>query len=402
MKFLLVLAGLYVLSLLVCLAAYLIAVYRSRNGQLPKATLGDQIVKPDSVQMQNISNKIIDDFRVHAINEVALITPKSAPNRYHGNSDKATKQIADIEEKIKLEVLRRKQLPRNLAFAAVCGTFEIDIESETLHDDFISEIYKRLRLQGQLVKGGANRVPEWGGVRNMLQHVLESAFELLLNADENMEIVIQYMPMLLARRRSLSTRDKYGDEDLRPWIDFSSKFAVDKLKGVSSLKFFMEMQASRQERSMVSGQGLADMFGCFTRISIALHEAISGGKHSELMSGVEYEEMLRAKIEEIYPEAHVTTTAATGDHGSDLIVDIYGRRIAIQAKYYQSSVGNSAVQEAFSGKGFYGADFAMVVCNSSYTRHARDLSERLGVELATTDDFIDKIKSLIKSKSAQE
>lgn len=321
--------------------------------------------------------------------------------RYSGPEAQDTEKITKTEAKIRTEIERRQAIQESQPFLVVCAVLDLDPYSETLPHDFISEVYTRLRLQGQLVGQGPHKAPEHGPVRSMLEHVLEGVYEMLLHSDENFEIVRSYMPMLLSKRRSLTTRDQYGDEDSKPWVYFSSKFAVDKLKGVSTLKFFMENLASDSVRSTVSHQGLADMFGGFARMAIVILESSSGGSAAELMSGVEYEQMLRTKIEVAFPRAHVSTTVASGDHGSDLIVDINGKRIAIQAKYYQSAVGNAAVQEAFSGKGFYEADFAMVVCSSSFTRHAKELSEKLDVVLATTDNCIQLIESLVEVKATK-
>ncbi len=313
----------------------------------------------------------------------------------------AANKIYEIEEKIKLEIQRRQATPESLPFLVACFVLDLDPHSETLAHEFIAEVYTRLCLQDQLVGHGPHRIPEHSPIRSMLEHVLEAAYEMLLHADKNIEIVRNYMPMLLSKRRSLSSRDKYGDEDLKPWVNFSSRFAVDKLKGVDSLRFFMEFLASDNQRNTVSAQGMADIFGYFTRLAIVFLQSHTDDENDVQMTGVEYERMLQEQIENNFPAANVSMTPPTGDHGSDIIVDINGIRIAIQAKYYQSAVGNAAVQEAYSGKGFYKADFAMVVCNSTFTRHAKELSENLNVALATTENYIQIIEMLINTKKAQ-
>ena len=342
--------------------------------------------------------------------EIEIIQKSPAAEEKSNDSQQASKKdavivkskIQEIEAKIKIEIERRQATSESFPFLAVCSVLDLDPDSDDLAHEFIAEVYTRLRLQGQLVGHGPHKVPEYSPVRNMLESVMESAYEMLLYADENVEVVRGYMPMLLSKQRSLSTRDQYGDEDLQPWFAFSSRFAVDKLKGVGSLKLFMEFFASDSQRSTVSAQGLADMFGSFTRVTLAFLKSGADGGSETQMTGVEYERKLQEEIEENFPTAHVTMTSATGDHGTDLIVDIKGIRIAIQAKYYQSAVGNAAVQEAFSGKGFYEADFAMVVCNSSFTRHAKELSEKVNVILATTDNYIQLIRMITETNSAQQ
>ncbi len=77
----------------------------------------------------------------------------------------------------------------------------------------------------------------------------------------------------------------------------------------------------------------------------------------------------------------IETTKASGDQGVDLIATKGGRRIAIQAKGYAGSVGNSAVQEAVAGKMYYRCDSCVVVINSSFTRAARDLADKTECQL---------------------
>lgn len=357
---------------------------------LIEAKLGEsQQDEKDSKSDDSITEKEGPEQSVET--EVKFEKPRQAIEE---DAEHVKGKIEAIEEKIKIEIERRQAIPLSFPFASVCYVLDLDAGSEDLAHEFIAEIYTKLSLQGQLNGRGPHKVPECPRVRNMLESVMESAYEMLLYADENVDVIRSYKPMLLSKQRALSTRDQYGDEDPQPWANFSSKFAVDKLKGVGPLKMFMEIFASDNERSTVNAQGLADMFGQFTRVSIILVKFWSDESDESPITGVDYERMLQQQIEENFPEAHVAMTSATGDHGSDLIVDIKGIRIAIQAKYYQSAVGNAAVQEAFSGKGFYEADFAMVVCNSTYTRHAKELSEKINVILATTDNYIQLINML--------
>jgi hypothetical protein len=77
----------------------------------------------------------------------------------------------------------------------------------------------------------------------------------------------------------------------------------------------------------------------------------------------------------------VTTTQASRDQGADLVITIGSRKIALQAKNYQETVGNKAVQEAFSALRFYKADEAWVVTTSTFSKDAIDLAFQTGVRL---------------------
>ena len=71
----------------------------------------------------------------------------------------------------------------------------------------------------------------------------------------------------------------------------------------------------------------------------------------------------------------------TGDQGADVLLIRGGQRTAIQAKHYQASVGNSAVQEVIAARVFHKCDHAIVVTNSTFTRSAVELAESARVEL---------------------
>ena len=58
-----------------------------------------------------------------------------------------------------------------------------------------------------------------------------------------------------------------------------------------------------------------------------------------------------------------------------------GVKYGIQCKYYSAPVGNKAVQEAYSGARFYDCDRAVVMTNHTFTKAARELADKLEVEL---------------------
>src|SRR5262249_53972727 len=100
----------------------------------------------------------------------------------------------------------------------------------------------------------------------------------------------------------------------------------------------------------------------------------------DTMSGIQFEAWL---IEEIKQAgiATVLPTRRTGDQGADVIVQHRGVTIVVQAKCYQHSVGNDAVQQAHAAKAHYAADHAWVVTNARFTPAARRLANSTGVRL---------------------
>lgn len=90
------------------------------------------------------------------------------------------------------------------------------------------------------------------------------------------------------------------------------------------------------------------------------------------LRGIDFEQFLVQVFEAL--GYVVSTTRTTGDQGVDLIAFKGEVRIAIQAKGYAGSVGNEAVQQAFTGMRHYRCNRCAVVTNSEFTRSALELA----------------------------
>jgi HJR/Mrr/RecB family endonuclease len=103
------------------------------------------------------------------------------------------------------------------------------------------------------------------------------------------------------------------------------------------------------------------------------------------MRGIEFEEVCA----EIFRRNgfKVATTKSSGDQGADLVLEGRKERAVVQTKRYKGKVGNWAVQEVLAAKGFYAAQRALVVTNSSYSNSARELAAANGVELFDRSDL---------------
>lgn len=77
----------------------------------------------------------------------------------------------------------------------------------------------------------------------------------------------------------------------------------------------------------------------------------------------------------------VRVTQASGDYGVDVLAQKGGVPYAIQCKCYSSSVGNHAVQEAYSGAAYYGGRVPVVLTNQEFTAAAKTMASSLGVKL---------------------
>lgn len=94
----------------------------------------------------------------------------------------------------------------------------------------------------------------------------------------------------------------------------------------------------------------------------------------------------------------ITVTQGSGDQGIDVIAYKSGVKYGIQCKYYEGTVGNKAVQEAFAGAQFYDCAKAMVITNSSYTKSATELAQKLDVVLMHGIDAIVLQESSVAKK----
>jgi len=99
----------------------------------------------------------------------------------------------------------------------------------------------------------------------------------------------------------------------------------------------------------------------------------------DAMKGYEFEEFLGSLLTTIGYDVQVTKRS--GDQGADLFAERFGKKIVIQAKNYNDTVGNAAVQQVLAAKLFYGSDEAMVITNSYFTASAKELGESTGVRL---------------------
>lgn len=116
------------------------------------------------------------------------------------------------------------------------------------------------------------------------------------------------------------------------------------------------------------------------------------------MGGLEFESFLRDLYDALGYEVHRTDI---NDQGADLIVRHGNEKIVIQAKRYKNSVSNSAIQQVFTAKHFYDCDKAIVITNSTFTKSAREVAEKVGVELWDKDSLksmLNSMKSMLKDK----
>lgn len=109
------------------------------------------------------------------------------------------------------------------------------------------------------------------------------------------------------------------------------------------------------------------------------------------MSGADFEYFVKELLEKL-EYYNIEVTSATGDYGVDVIAEKDNIKYAFQCKLYSEKVGNSAIQEVYSGKEYYNCNAAVVITNSYFTKSAISQAERTGVALWDRDILVKLIK----------
>lgn len=115
------------------------------------------------------------------------------------------------------------------------------------------------------------------------------------------------------------------------------------------------------------------------------------------MDGVEFEEYIAFLLKQV-GFTKVSVTKQVGDQGIDVIGHKAELSYGFQCKRWKNNVGNNAIQEVHAGKSYYSLDKAIVITNSNYTKSARELAEKLNVELWGRQELIKILEKLKKEQ----
>ena len=91
--------------------------------------------------------------------------------------------------------------------------------------------------------------------------------------------------------------------------------------------------------------------------------------------------------------SHIEVTPASADQGADVIGMYAGKKYAIQCKHQIRTIGNDAIQEAYTGAAYYSADIAAVLTTSTFTSSAKELADKIGVKLWGKEVLADMLDS---------
>ncbi len=198
--------------------------------------------------------------------------------------------------------------------------------------------------------------------------------------EKNKDIIDKFLEIA---ERKVSVIDDYGDEnwDILPEEINACLAKIARKAGVElhEIKEFL-----KDGGAYTLGEEYEWLQEELGKVYKAYHKAQTAkptnGVLLQGLSGVEFEVWISKLLKE-NGFADVRGTPATGDQGADLIAKKDGKTIIIQAKRYQGTVGNKAVQEVISAVQFYRGDEGWVITNSTFTPSAKALAHRSNIKL---------------------
>lgn len=128
----------------------------------------------------------------------------------------------------------------------------------------------------------------------------------------------------------------------------------------------------------------------------------SGIREIDVMKGEDFEEYLAVLFKKL-GVYQIETTPKSKDFGADLILtNGNGRRLVIQAKRYERTVGVDAIQQVIGAKGYYNAQDAWVITNQDFSEGAKDLAKSTNVRLTNRNALIELILEAQKQTTAEQ
>lgn len=115
------------------------------------------------------------------------------------------------------------------------------------------------------------------------------------------------------------------------------------------------------------------------------------------MDGLTFEQYV-ANLLSFNGFVNISVTKSSNDYGVDIVAFKLGHKYAIQCKNYSSPLGNSSIQEVFTGMAHYNASKSAVITNSFFTKNAKKLAIANSVELWDREILIKFINTAINSK----
>jgi HJR/Mrr/RecB family endonuclease len=127
------------------------------------------------------------------------------------------------------------------------------------------------------------------------------------------------------------------------------------------------------------------------------HSMSNDLNHVDTMTGKEFELFVAVLYKHMGYEIKMISAGA--DQGVDLIlIDKENNLYAVQAKRWNKTVGNSAVQEIIAGKKYYKCKYALVITNSNFSKSAIELAKSGSVKLINRRSLVELCCSYFPAK----
>jgi restriction system protein len=205
------------------------------------------------------------------------------------------------------------------------------------------------------------------------------------------EIVWEHKSTLIKKHKQLIVYDDYGKKITTQWqneLVYFLKNIVQKDEEVVDLRARLNCIPNSSGFSTSGNDEAVDWFNASEVMLIglnAINEVIACYKPDD--TAVDISNISPSDFEQLCADILIDNgwtakvNGKTGDQGVDVIAEKDNRIVAIQCKLYSIPVGNSAVQEVFSGMRHHYASHAVVVSNQTFTKSAKQLSMTTGVLL---------------------
>jgi restriction system protein len=222
-------------------------------------------------------------------------------------------------------------------------------------------------------------IAAWAGLALLLFLRLTKFHSLLLIYDLTDRAALKHVRTLATKRAHMLSPDEYGNISEETWDKHLNSFIKKTL--------VPEFQRGKIDHLIAE-----DPKRYAARLRTRINRIID--RHQSAEAAVEFDDAMTGREFELYcrdilHEAgwRAALTPGSGDQGADIIAEKDGKRVVIQCKFYNGTVGNKAVQEAYAAAAFQDAPYAVVVTNSVYTKSAHQLAHKNGVLLMHHSDL---------------
>ena len=222
-------------------------------------------------------------------------------------------------------------------------------------------------------------IAAWFGLALLLFLRLTKVHSLLLIYDLTDQAALTHVRTLATKRAHMLSPDEYGNVSEEAWDKHLNTFIKKTL--------LPEFQRRKVEHLLAKDpkRYVARLRTRINRIIDRYQPAEPAVELDDTMTGREFELYCRDVLQEAGWRAALTP--GSGDQGADIIAEKEDRRVVIQCKFYNGTVGNKAVQEAYAAAAFQDAPYAVVVTNSVFTKSAHQLAHKNGVLLMHHTDL---------------